>query len=62
MNRSISVTPEAVSALWDAVAIVADDQDAKRHVQAAERYRTERHDADPDEPWWIDLGGEDGTC
>lgn len=62
MNRSISVTPEAVSALRNAVAVVADAQEAERHSRAVTLYRAERETAAPDEPWWIDIGGEGAPC
>lgn len=62
MNRSIPVTSEAVSALRNAVAIVADARQAEHHGRAAARYRDEREAAAPDEPWWIDIGGEGESC
>jgi hypothetical protein len=62
MSHSISVTSERVSALRDVVAVVDDAREAERHDQAVARYRAEREDAAPDEPWWVDVGGEGEPC
>ena len=62
MKNSIYITPDAIAAVQDVVAMVDDAREAERHVRAKVRYRAEREDAAPDEPWWIDVGGEGEPC
>ena len=62
MNVKMFHNADLVAKARDVVASVEDVKAEKDRRQQAAAYREERESAEPDDPWWIDMGGDGEPC